>query len=132
MIPKRIKSGFDFSMNDYVELELKIEVEDFVPGYPAPPCSNHDSPAFSDTGADSEYGDVKMFFVLEKKKWDPEKHERVVVEKVMIPVPEPMINILINDYDIDENIFEEGERQSTSDYDEYCEREFDRRRDEGI
>ena len=26
----------------------------FQPGRPAPPCSNHDSPAFSDTGDDEE------------------------------------------------------------------------------
>ena len=41
------------------EIELLLEAE-CTPGRPAPPCSNHDSPAFSDSGDAALIEDIKI------------------------------------------------------------------------
>ena len=47
---------------DYEDFEIVFKVTGFKPARPAPPCSNPDSPAFSDCGDDGESGDIEAYF----------------------------------------------------------------------
>lgn len=42
------------------ELDFKIRIDTYSPERPAPACSNHDSPAYSDPG-DDEYLEFTVF-----------------------------------------------------------------------
>lgn len=50
---------WDFSDDGDNEQELTV-FADFTPGRQAPPCSDHDSPAFSDSGDPAEWRIVKV------------------------------------------------------------------------
>ena len=52
------KVDVSFDSEIYVEVEVEAVVN---PGYPAPACSNHDSPAFSDPGDPGEVEEIHVF-----------------------------------------------------------------------
>ena len=63
---------------DGEELEI-IFTGDFTPGRPAPNCSNHDSPAFSDSGDDMEF-DVTSVECPDIPDWLHEKLCTIIEE----------------------------------------------------
>jgi len=75
--------------------EFDIEFEgDFTPARPAPPCSDHDSPNYSDPG-DDEYLEGDMFFVIEKSQRAKINGEvKDFKFKKRIPVPEEIVEWL--------------------------------------
>ena len=46
---------------------LRVYLENFEPGRPAPACSNPDSPLFSDPGDDPEWDSMQVVLVFTKK-----------------------------------------------------------------
>ena len=48
-------------------IPLCIEIESYIPGRPVPPCSNPDSPSFSDPG-DTEEIDYNLYYVGKNDK----------------------------------------------------------------
>ena len=55
---------FNFNVD---ALELEIEA-DYTPERPAPPCRDHDSPRFSDSGDDEEFEIIGMWLLDGDKK----------------------------------------------------------------
>jgi hypothetical protein len=51
------------SLNTYCEIDIRCEVTSFTPPRPAPICSNHDDPKFSDCGDDG-FLEFNVFFVF--------------------------------------------------------------------
>jgi hypothetical protein len=103
-----IKDSKDFEFTDYHEFEIEIKVTGFTPERPAPACSNHDSPAFSDCGDSAEWNEVTMFFHLKKERFNVEKNKQEVVKELIVPVPEEIVNFLLENYDLEETIYGKG------------------------
>lgn len=94
--------GFNFNFTMPIEFknmeaEIFIQVENFTPSRPAPICSNHDSPNYSDCGDDCEFDEytAHLVYVLESGRM------------FFLEIPEGMLDFYF-DKIIDE-IFEHGE-----------------------
>ena len=94
---KRINFEFELTTDELGD--LRIAVEDFYPGRPAPPCSNPDHPDYSDPGDDPE------FF------WDA----YIAGTNKMIPIDDMKLINLIEDIILDEGM----KRMSAYDEDNY-------------
>lgn len=98
------KKGLDFSFTtkfeiDELEYNLKIDVEDFRPSRPAPPCSNPDSPRYSDCGDDAEWNNATASLVKDNG--------------TIIPITEEQfLDYIFDDYVIIGRIIEKGEELS--------------------
>jgi len=85
---------FDFDFITELKLnngnfDILVQVTGFKPSRPAPPCSNPDSPAFSDCGDDPEFDDYKAHFYFSTTE-----------KTFFIDVPEELLDI------VDEIMFE--------------------------
>ena len=89
--------SFDFST--YFELEIEIDVSSYTPYRPPPPCSNPDSPMYSDCGDDEEM-EWMAYFIVEEKGTKKKKR---------IPVPEEVIRLMQDR--IEDDIRDEAEGQ---------------------
>ena len=121
-----IRNSKDFDFIDYHEFEIEVKVTGFTPERPAPACSNHDSPAFSDCGCPAEWSDVTMFFHLKKERFNNETNKTEVKEELIVPVPDEIVNFLLENYDFEETIYDKGHElcndEPERDYDEDYER----------
>lgn len=93
--------NFEFTMQEAFtnsDLEIFIQVKGFTPSREAPPCSNHDSPAYSDCGDDAEFDDYIASLIIVSSSG------RVF----FIPLPEELHDVL--EIKITEEIFKRGEK----------------------
>lgn len=63
----RLTMEFDYEVWDGEERRLQVDVK-YLPGRPAPACSNPDSPAFSDSGDPDELEIVRAVIVKDGKE----------------------------------------------------------------
>ena len=64
MRPNRVDVNFGSYITD-----IEVEVEAVVnPGYPAPFCQDHDSPAFSDPGDPGNIDEIHVFLTRKNRK----------------------------------------------------------------
>jgi len=92
-----IKKEFD------VTLKLIIEVIHYTPARPAPPCSNPDSPAFSDPGDDFEM-EFNLFLVSESG-------EKIELPKVLHYLYEELFEEIVEIYE-DQLEIDQGENEN--------------------
>ena len=59
------------------DIYLEADVTGFHPSRPAPACSDHDSPAFSDSGDDAEADEVILYFVVEREVYDRKEKKNI-------------------------------------------------------
>jgi hypothetical protein len=99
-----MKRGIDFTFDVEKEITFRLKVKGFTPSRPAPACSNHDSPAFSDCGDDADFEDVAPFIVVKAKAWNTVdgRMQYVEIEKA-IPIPDEIWLAIQDDFfpDID-------------------------------
>jgi hypothetical protein len=80
------KFDFDFSTElklDNGNFDILVQVSGYLPTRPAPPCSNPDSPAFSDCGDDPEFDEYKAHFYFKTDQ-----------KTFFINVPEELLEIM--------------------------------------
>jgi len=92
-----MKLNFDFETK--MEFDVCVEVEGFTPSRPAPSCSNHDSPVYSDSGDDPDFDMYTCFFIF--------KHNG---KQFKMEFPEELYNILEDK--IQDEILQHGSEKS--------------------
>ena len=109
-----MKTSFEFTTTR--EFDIKIKVYGFTPHRPAPACSDHDSPAFSDSGDCAEYQDIEAFFVVREWVIDKNTYSWKLSDSTHeIPVPKEVWKAI--EEELWDEITEEGERQLEDEYD---------------
>lgn len=119
------RHGIDFTYNTEVTLEVRIRVDCFTPGYPAPACSNPSSPAFSDPGDDPEYESAQVVVVQKYSVY--ENGERVEKERELEISPELQDLILEM---CDEGVIEAGIQKIEKENQDYLVEKYEESRRE--
>lgn len=118
----RLKGSKDFEFTDYFEFETEIHVTGYTPARQAHYTSNPDSMWFGDSGDPSEWDEVKMFFHIKKERFNNKTEKKEVVKELIVPVPQEIINFLLEHGNLEETIETEGNKFWE---DEYPERSYD-------
>jgi hypothetical protein len=113
------KSQVDFTVMGYddldVVMDLKVEIMNFHPSRPAPACSDHDSPRFSDCGDDMEFDVHKIILIINDREIEIEGAAADAIYEVI----EDRLNNKV------ENI---GEMMIKDAYEDAMERRYEERR----
>jgi len=111
-------SSVSFAVDTTIELDVRVEVSDYRFGTPAK-LNARPEDCYPAEGSEYEIGGV---YLLVTKKVDGK--DRVVE----IKLPNEVIDIIGND--LDELIDEEAEDAAQAGYEDYCDQEYDRQREE--
>lgn len=102
-------------MKERITIETEITFRcrvtaDYSPGRPAPPCSNPDSPAFSDSGDPSECEFVRVEVQLPLQPNAPQWFEVPLVALDLLPDEEDRIHELVYEQHQAASMDDEGDR----------------------
>jgi len=105
-----IRNSKDFEFTDYFEFETEIHVTGYTPARNAHYTSNPDSPWFGDSGDPSEWDEVKMFFHIHKVRLNHETNKREIEKELIVPVPQEIVEFLLENNDLGVIIETEGNK----------------------
>jgi hypothetical protein len=100
MTIKELSMNFEFKTD--VNVDIKVCVNGFTAGRPAPICSNPSNYQYSDPGDPAEFDNVELFFIVDDKE---------------IPCPRELYDMIVDQ--ILDKIFDEGQEQNCQDRYDY-------------